>query len=93
MNKLLGDLGKKLIYGFGFGTGMGISFYILKKFEPEEKNVHRKIVLLIKISCPMRIPNTRKAIAEVNDPTKSLIEYWGIIIVVISNVPIIQDKY
>tara|TARA_B100000315_G_C14409082_1_gene510117 strand:- start:157 stop:390 length:234 start_codon:yes stop_codon:yes gene_type:complete len=45
MNKLLGDLGKKLIYGFGFGTGMGISFHILRKIDPEEKQFNRKQML------------------------------------------------
>ena len=44
MNKLLGDLGKKLIYGFGFGMGMGISFNILRKIEPEEKQFNRIII-------------------------------------------------
>ena len=45
MNKLLSDLGKKLIYGFGFGAGMGISFIILKKIDPEEKQFNRKQML------------------------------------------------
>ena len=45
MNKLLSDLGKKLIYGFGFGTGMGISFHILRKIDSEEKQFNRKQML------------------------------------------------
>ena len=73
MNKLLGDLGKKLIYGFGFGTGMGISFHILRKIDPEEKQFNRKQILSKKEKIQdkeetLEIQNTQiESLDEIND--------------------------
>ena len=76
MNKLLSDLGKKLIYGFGFGTGMGISFHILRKIDPEEKQFNRKQMLSKKEKIQdkeeklkiLEIQNTQiKSLDEINE--------------------------
>jgi len=70
MNKLLSDFGKKLIYGCGFGMGMGISFIILKKIDPEEKQFNRKLSL----STEDKIQDKKEKLEIQNTQIKSLNE-------------------
>lgn len=39
MRQLLIDFGKKILYGFGFGTGMGIPYYFSRNVDNQIYNI------------------------------------------------------